>query len=1316
MKLGSFMIISLLMLSNVLMVSSFIDVEPSTVLSRGPLGAITIGSDTELIDMASERNWTGNGTKDAPIVISNLSIDVFGGYYGLLIANTTLNILIENCSFYNATDGFPHPFPSSGLILHNLGSIMISNSTFEYNTNGITVDTCVDVYIRNSYLYRNLRGVELEDTDGSRIENCTFDQNLRDAIHLEYSDKNLILNNTGYYNGPGIQLDGSHHNRIEGNGLYYTSDEGVRLDGSDYNLITENYIDGFGDGDGITLASLSSMNIVWNNTLKDPEEYGILFISSIKNLIFSNSLINCSLVFKGTEDTYEQNDIGDNNTVNGKPLMILKDMDYNYSMISPVCGQMILVNVTNLKIEDISIDNGTYGLMVLLSDGIIISNSTFKDHIYQGLELISSINVSITNCTLNGNYYSILVEGSENVEVARNEMMDCDRGVELSGSLEVLIRNNSIHDMKDDGISVTRGRDSLCSGNMISHCNSGIAIQMSSTFRMSIINNHIEFCDVGIKHKPTETLVSRNTIVECGLAISVYVFSSINVTICDNLIQSTSGDGIFIDGDKAVIRNNTISSNLGYGIHIEDGVQNVLEKNRMFNCSITFGDFRKRFRAQVIGPYNEVNSLPVLIYKNSDVSYVNVNDDVKYGQVLIYASYVEISNFSISNATVGYYILADSAVIRNSSASGCGIGMEVQGSYRLENCIFQGNGIGLDVRSYPHRDEIIGSAFINNSHGIFNNGESGLVVSVNVFQSNDAGISTFNGGSCIIEGNQFHEGSSYALSLTSGEDVVKNNAFLNNNHMVENSSQVSILEGTDVSGNYWSDHIGPYDFMTGVMEEPHFIDTSPIAYIPREIIIPPRITEFEDESSSILMTFDHPIATEHVIYRSENRVPFEEVSRVTGDQDYYRDYNVSDLHNYSYMVQSLCEIGLTFPSVPTSYFIDRTPPVLDILNPVNGSWFNTDEIFVSWNYSDIGIGGCEVFISINNGIPIDVTGNLSHNITGLGDGFHKVKVIVIDHYRNSMEKEVCFGIDRIRPDMEIVLPREGDLLNASVIEVVGYLLDDHDILRIERHLDGEMILLDSIDHNIPDIEEGCHEMMIRAFDQAGNIAESKVNFTVDLTPPAILEVLPNSSLIGYEVENVTIRFSEDMDLDKMVFTLNGNRVSLMFGSRKTVHISTLLLEGGVPYNLAIEGTDLAGNWLEDARIEFTIEVRLYELECRVRDGSDGSLIRTILNVSIEDIEGSSMKVENGTIVMYLPLGHYALIIFGEGYQDLRFEFDLNGDLEFEVDMERVEERGPEKEDGDEPYLLILVFVVTILLIMFFYIVPAKLSKKYSEEE
>ena len=91
-----------------------------------------------------------------------------------------------------------------------------------------------------------------------------------------------------------------------------------------------------------------------------------------------------------------------------------------------------------------------------------------------------------------------------------------------------------------------------------------------------------------------------------------------------------------------------------------------------------------------------------------------------------------------------------------------------------------------------------------------------------------------------------------------------------------------------------------------------------------------------------------------------------------------------------------------------SFCIDLTPPQIDIKNPSNDSELTNGNITILWNVTD-NFEIDKVFLRIDDGNLIDITGTVEYNIT-LGEGDHKIAIIAFDKAGNKAKKYVVFTI------------------------------------------------------------------------------------------------------------------------------------------------------------------------------------------------------------------------------------------------------------------------------------------------------------------
>jgi parallel beta-helix repeat protein len=203
-------------------------------------GKIHIDGNSGWAAFKAAGNCTGNGTYSVPYVIEDLVIDGGGSGSCILIENSDVYFVIENCTVYNSGED-----PDSGILLSR---------------------------VNNSQLIGN-----------------TASNNGEYGICLYFSDYNNVSGNTASDNGnEGIKLINSNYNIVSGNIANDNDDGGIGLSESDYNTVTGSTAR-YNDGYGIALASDSNNNNISGNTASNNGGYGILLLESDYNTISGNT-------------------------------------------------------------------------------------------------------------------------------------------------------------------------------------------------------------------------------------------------------------------------------------------------------------------------------------------------------------------------------------------------------------------------------------------------------------------------------------------------------------------------------------------------------------------------------------------------------------------------------------------------------------------------------------------------------------------------------------------------------------------------------------------------------------------------------------------------------------------------------------------------------------------------------------------------------------------------------------------------------------------------------------------------------------------
>jgi len=224
-------------------------------------------------------------------VIYNCSLHS-NGYDGIHMYRPTHNTVL-NCSVSNNND--------DGIQLNWPSNITISNCNISYNADdGIIIHYSNHNRINAcTILHNNNDGIHMDYSDNNIITKNNISNNNKDGIRMIYSDANIITSNNITNNkGAGIHPSSHNNNNIIANNEIIDNDcagIGIWHSSSD-NIITDNNIDN--NNWGIRILYLSNNNTIKNNTISNNYEYGVEIYSSINSLTYNN-------YFNNTNNAYD---------------------------------------------------------------------------------------------------------------------------------------------------------------------------------------------------------------------------------------------------------------------------------------------------------------------------------------------------------------------------------------------------------------------------------------------------------------------------------------------------------------------------------------------------------------------------------------------------------------------------------------------------------------------------------------------------------------------------------------------------------------------------------------------------------------------------------------------------------------------------------------------------------------------------------------------------------------------------------------------------------------------------------------------------
>jgi hypothetical protein len=204
--------------------------------------------------------------------------------------------------------------------------------------------------------------------------------------------------------------------------------------------------------------------------------------------------------------------------------------------------------------------------------------------------------------------------------------------------------------------------------------------------------------------------------------------------------------------------------------------------------------------------------------------------------------------------------------------------------------------------------------------------------------------------------------------------------------------------------------------------------------------------------------------------------------------------------------------------------LDVDPPVIVIEHPQEGSLTNQSTVEVRGTVTDASA----VPLVTVNGSPATIDGERFAATLDLEQGFNAILVVATDSWGNVGSAIVSLTIDSEPPQVTLIAPPEGQLVNGDRVRIRGEATDHSGIASVTvaglpaPQVDGRFEL------DVPLAQEGPQAIEVTATDRAGNVAQvtrQVVRFTlpeVTITAPADLAFVAatTTAVAGTIGENV----------------------------------------------------------------------------------------------------------------------------------------------------------------------------------------------------
>jgi hypothetical protein len=232
------------------------------------------------------------------------------------------------------------------------------------------------------------------------------------------------------------------------------------------------------------------------------------------------------------------------------------------------------------------------------------------------------------------------------------------------------------------------------------------------------------------------------------------------------------------------------------------------------------------------------------------------------------------------------------------------------------------------------------------------------------------------------------------------------------------------------------------------------------------------------------------------------------------------------------------DVALNFNHTEVTILIDRTAPAISIESPKDGDVFNVARIFILGTYEP----GAKIRV---NGLERagPYTGILNEEFT-LSEGNNTIVVEAVDMAGNIGSVSHNVRLDRFAPTLTVLEPRDGLITKVTNITIEGDVEAGAritvSVYRTTTDLINETITpkLDGTFTHKVNLAEGVNRIVVRAWDDARNLAEVERVVTVDTTAPACEITSPKDGTI---TNQNTIRVLGRADKGPTLY-LNGKQI------------------------------------------------------------------------------------------------------------------------------------------------------------------------------
>lgn len=1139
---------------------------------------IRVDSEAELAELVSSGTASGSGTIADPYVIDGLEIDAAGQGAAIYIGNTTSYLRISNCTLYGASYKTEHFANGGGIILYRVQNATVENNAITSSHHGAYGEYALNIVFNgNTISAVNFYGIAISSSDlcvidSNNVTTSNSGVSITNGDDCEVRD-NLLSGNSN----SGVRVDTSSNILVENNTCDNEGMFGISISNSDHLSVLDNSC--VGSRRGVSMWS-SSLNLIDGNVINSSTEYGILADSSHQNRFANNTVLFSYdygfFLSYSSNNLLEGNNVSDHDRYYGVYLLLgTGNMLLNNTFLRNSLGIHMFRTSHNTVEGNVFIDNN-WGMDIDTADWNLIANNSFNGG-YTGIEAYSHDTVQSKGCnnnTITGN----LFRGGSNYGIMflTTEGACKNNTIEYNTFLDNFLGGVVLMEWDDDNLIVSNAfidnypiGSAQCSDPSLSRWNDSDSGNYWNDLTAPD-DDEDGIVDIGYD------LDGGNTDFYPRVS-PLWIESPAHL---QELGTSAMVSGVLINHHLAAefVLENTATGetvNVTAQTHWSTEVELTTGENTLV---VSMVDIDGRTYSDQI----------ILVCTAPSVSTDPANGTT---------TYTSEQNFNITVDAGGWEWL-DHIVVQNIPESGTPYLLSADTSFDVH---YHGQ---FEIYLYYGLNHI--TVYANDSAG------RSATCSLDLYYDPYPPVIEFT---YLPDGSYINE---VPVEIT--WTFVEYMPFLRDAPLVDVYYR---LEGPDwirtENGSVVFPDLddGCYYFQIKAVDAAGNIGMNGVNFTldtcapSLEILTPSdgAIYSVDDVPLSIVAD-DENSGLAGVQYRLNGGTWTPLMSSST---------TLADLADNDYLLEVKAEDYAGNENLTSVEFtMDTTAPVVTITSPADGGY--ADSGVVSWTVDDVsGANRTEVSIDGENWTVVSGT---SHDL-GLGDGTHTVYLRVTDMVGLVGEDNATFTIDSVKPTVSISSPANGAMFNVSGITVTWTGSDAASgIDRYEVRVGAGDWMTAVGNSKTLSLEDGEHNITVRAFDRAGNHQDATVSITVDTLAPAVAITAPaEGALLNSPSALVTWNITEAGGIATIDLSVDGGAWHPLAAAALS-YLAEDLDDG--EHTVSVRVRDAAGN---QALASVTFLVDITAPTCVGHPSGDGVDPGTVITVAF-----SEAMDRNGTTI------------------------------------------------------------------------------------